>query len=496
MDERFRITRQIFNTFFYRLIGTIIASTRVFIIGKEFSTFEAGAYALVLRVVTIGLYVFGFCIHSNMMRLVPGKKEERKLTLYKTLLLLEVFTALIIIAAIILLKGDSFFCKIVGISPYINILRLGFFVVIVQIIAMGFSRFYSVVKEIEFSNFIDFFNSRIWIIFLLVLWGIGVKITLTIFFLSWVGGAFITIMLGLKKMGILRFIKTKFDFSIIGKAFLFGSPLVLASVGSNIVNSSSEFILSHYHTASATGIYFIAYRPLTMIYEFVASVGLTVFVPYIIEAHNVNDTEKKSFYFSIMTKYTFIAAIPLVLGILIGRVDLIKFICKPEFWKAESIVPFIAAMPIIYIFIYPAHYTLFLENRTVLIGVIYFAVGLLNVGLNILLIPNYTYYGAASATVFSLIVVFIIFYFLTYKSLNLRWNFIKMGKILFVTFISAIIATIVYQYFGDFSVEFVRLILLGIIILIIYFPLLYFLNVFESREIESLKQIFNKYLKK
>ena len=496
MDERFRIIRQIFNTFVYRLIGTIIASTRVFIIAKNFSTFEAGVYAQILRVITIGLYAFGFSIHNYMIRLVPGKKEEIKLTLYKTLLLLEVFIALIIIAAIVLLNGDNYFCKIVKISPYQNILRLGLFIVIVQIIAMGFMRFYSAIKEIEFSNFIDFFNSRIWIIFLLVLWGIGVRITLTIFFLSWIGGAFITIILGLKKMGVSRIIKTKFDFSITGKAFLFSSPLLLANLGSEIVNSSSEFILSHYHTASATGLYFVSYRPLTMIYEFVASVGLTVFVPYIIEAHNLNDTGKKSFYFSIMTKYTLIAAIPLVLGILIGRVDLIKFISKPEFWKAESIVPFIALMPLIYIFIYPAHYTLFLENRTVLIGIIYFTVGLFNVGLNILLIPNYEYYGAASATIISLILVFIIFYFLTYKSLHLRWNFIKIGKILFVTIISGIISTIIYRYFDDFSVEFVRLILLGVLILTIYLPLLYLLNVFESREIASLKQLANKYLKK
>ena len=496
MDERFRIIKQIFNTFFYRVIGFIVASFRIFIIGRNFFPAEAGAYEQILRIITMGLYAFGMCLHSYMVRTVPGEKEERGLSLYKTLLLLEALTAVVFIVIIILSRVDLFFCNAVKISQYKNILRLGLFIVVIQIIAMGFCRFFSAVKEIEYSNFIAFFNSGFWILLLLVLWGIGVRITLVIFFLSWIAGSIFTIAFGLKKIDLSKFLKAKIDTSIIKNAFLFGAPLILASVGYNLVSASSSFILSHYHTSSATGLYFVAYRPLTMVYDFVAAVGMTVFVPYIIEAHNINNTEKKSYYLSIMTKYTFIAALPLVMGILIGRIDLIRFICKPEYWSAASIIPFVVIMPIIYIFVYPAYYTLYLQNKTVLMGFVYLTGGLITVGLNFLLIPKFSYYGAASSTVLSLIFVFAIFYLLTYNSLNLRWNFIKVGKVLFISLVSGIISYVLYQYFVDFSFEFVRLILLGILILILYTIGLYLLSVFESREIEILKQFIRKILKR
>jgi len=496
MDERYRIIKQIFNTFFFSVIAFIIGSSRVFIIGRNFSPAETGAYDQILRIISIGIYLFGLNLYSFMYRFVPGEEEKRKIILYKTLLLLEISTAFVFIFVIFILRGDSYFCNLVKISEYQNILRLGLFIVIVQILATDFGRFFSAVKEIEFSNLISFFNSSFWIIALLILWGMGIRITLPMFFLIWVGGSSITIFLGLQKIGFLKFLKSKIDTSLIKKAYAFSVPLVLSSLGYNLVSMSSSFILSHYHTPSATGMYFIAYRPLTMIYEFVTAVGITVFIPYIVEAHNVNDTEKKNYYLSIMTKYTFIAALPIVMGILIGRADLIKFISRPEYSNAASIVPYFVIMPIIYIFLYPAHYTLYLENRTKLLGITYFMFGLINVALNILLVPKYTYYGAASATILSLLLVFIVFHLMTLKRLHLRWNFIKVWRIIFVSLISGGISYILYNSFSDFSIEFVRLILLGIIILILFISGLYLFSVFEPKETNILKGIYRKVLSK
>jgi O-antigen/teichoic acid export membrane protein len=496
MDERFRIIKQIFNTFFYRLVGFFIATFRIFIIGRNFLPTEAGAYDQILRIISMGIYFFGLNIYAYMIRIVPGEKEEKKLSLYKTLLLLETLVATLFVILIIVSKLDVFFCRIVDISPYLNILRLGLIVVIIQIVAMYFGRFFTAIKKIEYANFISFFNSGFWILLLLILWGIGMKINLLIFFLSWILGSILTIIFGLKRVGLVNFFKAKIDNSIIKTSILFGAPLVFATVGYDLVSSSSSFILSHYHTSAATGLYFVAYRPLTMIYDFVTAVGVTVFIPYIIEAHNINNIEKKSYFLSIMTKYTFIAAIPLAMGILIGRVDLIKFMCKPEYWKAESIVPFVVIMPLIYIFIYPAYYTLYLENRTVVMGIVYILGGIISVGLNFLLIPKYSYYGAASATVLSLIFVFITFYLITYKSINLKWNFIKVWKILFVSLITGLFLYFLYPYFKNFSIEVVRLIILGILILMIYISGLYFFSVFEKKEIEILKQFFRNVLKK
>ena len=161
-----------------------------------------------------------------------------------------------------------------------------------------------------------------------------------------------------------------------------------------------------------------------------------------------------------------------------------------------NIIPFIAFMPLLYIFIYPSHYTLYLKNKTILIGGIYLIGGFINVGLNFLLIPKYSYYGAAISTVFSLFLILIAFYILSWRQLNLKWDFIKALRLIFITLITWTISTVLYKYIDGFSIEFVRLVLLGIFILIIYIIGLYFFSVFESKEIEILKQYFNKILRK
>ncbi|MCK4966945.1 polysaccharide biosynthesis C-terminal domain-containing protein, partial [bacterium] len=391
---------------------------------------------------------------------------------------------------------DVFFCSVIRISEYVNILRLGFLIIVVQIIAMGFCRFYSAIKEVEFSNFIAFFNSGFWILLLLALWGIGVKITLPVFFLSWIIGSSISIILGLKKIGLGKFVKSEIDTSLVKKAFLFGTPLILSSVGYNLVSASSSFILSHYHTSGAAGVYFMAYRPLTAVYEFVTAVGMTVFVPYIIEAHNLRDMEKKNYYLSIMTKYTFITALPILTGILIGRADVIGFVTKSGYIDSAGIIPFVIIIPLLYIFIYPAHYELYLENKTLFIGIVYFAGGLLNVVLNILFIPKYSYYAAALSTVVSLLAVLIIFYIKTINILHLKWQFMKIGRIAAVSVISGIISYYLYGLFNTFSIEFVRLMSLGIVILLIYIPGLYLFSIFEERETNILKQFVRKMINK
>lgn len=77
MDEKHRIIGQIFNTFFFRIIGFTIAFFRIPLIGKNFTLDEAGAYDQILRIITIGQYFFGLNIYAYMMRIVPGQEEKK-----------------------------------------------------------------------------------------------------------------------------------------------------------------------------------------------------------------------------------------------------------------------------------------------------------------------------------------------------------------------------------------------------------------------------------
>jgi len=288
LEEKNKIAKQILNTFLYRIIAFVSLILKVLIIGKNFPKEITGTYDLIMGVVTFGIPLFGFNLFMFMIRTVPGKDKERQLVIFKTILFLEVATATIIISLIMLTRLDSYLCNILKIYRDLPVFRLGLLIVLIQIIAIGFMRFFTALKRIEFSNFLLFIHSNSWVFVLSFLWIIGVKITLTLFFLVWVGGTIISIFIAIQRTGIRVLKNTDFDFSMTAESFKFAVPLIAVQLGIQIVDISSKYILSGYYTAAAVGIYFFAYRPLRMIYDFITAIGISVINPYVIEAHNLN----------------------------------------------------------------------------------------------------------------------------------------------------------------------------------------------------------------
>ena len=493
MEERKRIVKQIFNTFVFKIISFFVSIIRFLVIGRNFVASDSGAYSQILRIVNLGLYFFNLNLSEFMIRTVPGTPRERGLSIFKTVLCLEMLTAVSIISVIMLARLDAVLFNWANISDYLPVMRLCFLVIVIQMISMDFGRYFSAIKEIEYSNYISFFNSSFWLLLLLVLWGLHIKISLIIFFSMWIVGAIITISLGVKRIGIASLLKAHFDTSLIKQVYLFGSPLILYIIGSNLVDISSDFIISSYHGANITSVYFFSRTPLSMVYDFSAAIVISVFVPYILEANNQGNMEKKYYYYSIMMKYTLLTAIPLILGVVIGRFPLIDFFVRDKSnLMAGRVIPILAFSPIISIINYPAFYELYAAKKTFRMGIVYLLCSFLNVGLNLLLVPRFSYYGAAVSAVVSQLTILIVFYSITKDTLHLRWKFINLEKIMLAAFISGALAYFVFHTIFTSAPNIVRLLILGIIILGLYGGGLYFLKAFEPKEIS----LFQEYVRK
>ncbi len=83
MDEKHRIIKQIFNTFFFRIIALGLAPVRFLVILKNLNPAETGAYSLIQGIVDVGLYVCGLSLYNYLNRFVPGAPEEKRNTILK-----------------------------------------------------------------------------------------------------------------------------------------------------------------------------------------------------------------------------------------------------------------------------------------------------------------------------------------------------------------------------------------------------------------------------
>jgi len=126
-----------------------------------------------------------------------------------------------------------------------------------------------------------------------------------------------------------------------------------------------------------------------------------------------------------------------------------------------------------------------LLNKTKYLAVIYVCVGILNIVLNIILIPRFYLIGAAIATVITYLVLFILL-FIEGKAI-IKWNndFIKIHKIIFCALIMGIIISFLHP------TEIISKLLTIAFGAVIYFILLFVFKTFVNDEIKLIKSILD-----
>ncbi len=490
MSDKIKIVGQILHTFVFRITSLILGFLRIFIFGKNFIPAQYGAYSLITASVSIGQYLLGLELYNYILRNVPGKEKKERLVIFKSIVSFEFVFPVLIVLLVILLNIDGFLCQKLNIPEYKYSFRFGLFIIVLMIIQMEFIRYFIAVKRIKFSNIIDISGTLTWILLLVVLWIIGVKITVPVALICWAIGISVTIFIGLFNIGVIDLIKSKINPNHLTRAFEFGIPLILVTIGYYIIEFSDRYILSYYKTTRDVGLYAYSYNIIKLIYTVFGSVVIRVFVPYLVEAHNKNNIADEKFYINGMLKYPLLVVLPIIIGILIVKQSLILTIAKPEYLLSAGIFPYLILIPIITIATYPAHYTNYLANRTKTIGINYVIGAAVNIGLNFLLIPKYSYYGAAVATVISLLLIMALMYWTARD--KLLWNFssLKVEKIL----VLGILVYFIARYLNSltifhFQVRLWNIVIICSLILLLYVIGLFFLGIITEKEKRFIKKL-------
>ncbi|AJR04766.1 lipopolysaccharide biosynthesis protein [Siansivirga zeaxanthinifaciens] len=225
-------------------------------------------------------------------------------------------------------------------------------------------------------------------------------------------------------------------------SFYFGVPLIPHLISNLVLRQFDRILIGTYISISATGIYSLASN-------------LSFVLPVLIGAVNKSwvpvfqDYLRTKSYMLIEKRVKLLSFVFLIVCILlILHADLIFRIVAPvEYFEGYKIFQLLI-MGSYFLFAYNcyvnyAYYT----RKTYSIALITIVVGLVSLGLNLLLIPNYLMIGAAYSFIIGSFILFLINYlnvrfFLKIKCISL-WIFIKDAIILFIILINCII-------FGDF----------------------------------------------
>lgn len=180
--------------------------------------------------------------------------------------------------------------------------------------------------------------------------------------------------------------------------FFFGLPLIFHALSGNILSYADRFFVEGFLNKSQLGIYTFAYSLGSSIFFFYGSVA-TYFEPLVYKF-----SAERERYQTILKFYlTFVLTCAFLFCILIltGTKFLAFHFISQDYMSGFNVLPIVLGAHLLIPFYHLGNYELTVLNKTAFIATSTVCSALLNVGLNIILIPKWGIWGAAMGTFFS-----------------------------------------------------------------------------------------------
>ncbi len=329
--------------------------------------------------------------------------------------------------------------------------------------------------KMQFSALSEFLSRIISIIALIVIvrnQGNFYWITSTIA----IWGLFIFIFKSFFAQKFLRF-GLEYDRKLCNRIIRMSWPLGIVFVVNNLYFKIDTLLLFAIKGPSAAGIYTVAYKVLDVI-AFIGSYFSSALKPAISQNIYHNKNKVADFVQKAISVLILIAAPIVVLSIAFNR-DIIVFLSNADFLDSAKILIFLAlTLPFIYLDVLLVEIFIASDSRKTFLRISLFIL-CFNLLANLILIPHFSYYGAAATTLTSEILLLQIYLYYAKKIVPIKINWSILNKI----FLAAIITFATANILKMSNIYFLILIVLC---LCLYILLLLLFNIFDLKEIKNL----------
>ncbi|HZR22183.1 MAG TPA: oligosaccharide flippase family protein [Vicinamibacterales bacterium] len=396
------VVKQALHTIGVRSITMACRLALVVMITRTLSTADYGAYSIVSTIGAFGALLCGLNLSTFVYRAVPGKPSIEQLRIFKTAFLFEVSLTLIV-ATLFLSSGQlTPLLRYLNATAYRNVFVLGLVLVVFLVANSECTTFFQAQARLERSNWVDFLGQAAWIVPLLALRFGGLPVSLRMLLWAQLLGGVAVAIYAAAHIDLASWWRLKPDWSMLRTGLAFSVPLIVPTMGVNSVRLADRLILSHYASVAEVGIYSLAAVFINTLYSFTAGIISATFGPRIFAAHNRGDERQRDRLQTYMLKIAVVGfAVPYLILCVTAK-QLFPLVARPDYIRAAGVLPIVGLSSIILIIGYPANYMLTLQNRVVLLATLDVVGMVIGIGANFLLIPRFSYYGAALSGVIAL----------------------------------------------------------------------------------------------
>jgi len=466
-----------YNTFISsgaRIIGVALSLIGIGFITRYLGQEGFGSYSLILVFVSVFDVLADFGLYSLMTREIskPGADEKK---VASNIFTIRIFTLLIFLA--IAIVSVWFFPYPLKIKTGVAIMSLSCFFLSACQVLMGIFQKYLRTDKPSIAEILGRIFQLLLII-LVVYFDLGFLFVLIASLFSSVV-IFLLSFIFSRKYIIVSF---AFDFSYWKKIIREAIPIAISVILTLVYFKIDSIFLSlsfinrfSPSPLSDVGIYGIAYRVLEGLIFFPAMfVGL---IMPLLSGSAVSDKEQFKKIFQKTLNVLIIFIVPLVVGVLILAMPIVKLIGGNNFIESAPVLRILSfAVGLIFLGSLFGNSIIAL-NRQKIGAWIYFGGMIFNIVTNLIFIPKYRYLGAAGTTVATEFLVTFLMIVLIYKTIHYFPSF----RIVFKALIGGIAMGVFIWFFKEWNLF--LLVGLGIAI---YFGVLYFIKGIRKEEIALL----------
>ncbi|OGU57775.1 MAG: hypothetical protein A2X64_05800 [Ignavibacteria bacterium GWF2_33_9] len=289
---------------------------------------------------------------------------------------------------------------------------------------------------------------------------------------------------------IFKHLISKIDFSLLKQMLYFGIPTLPASFSAIILQVADRQLMPFLTTADNLAIYGINYRLGIPMMIFV-SMFEYAWKPFYL--NHFKDADAKVLFSKVLTYFTFASMILILVWTFsldyIIRLPFIggKFI-NPEYWIGLRIVPIV-----LWGYFFNGVFTnlnagFLIQKKTKYLPLIVGIAAVSNVVINLLVIPKYTYFGAAWATFAAYLIEAVVIYYFAMKIYPIKYEWGKVFKIIIPATIILLFERAIYSY----EINLTWLLFERMALMVIFAVSMYYLGIIKSIDLSFIRRLIKR----
>jgi len=225
----------------------------------------------------------------------------------------------------------------------------------------------------------------------------------------------------------LKKVSIAWSWKLVRPALLFALPLVPHGLAGWVLDLSDRVLLERYVAASDVGLYSLGYQFGAIMYTVGAAIN-TAWVPFIFRLVEDTTRDARADIARLATVYTFVLT-GCAVSLALLAPDVIRYFTAPAFHAAEGITPWIVGGYLAACLYFIPSTFLFVFSRTAYIPLVTIAAGIINVALNIWLLPRFGVIAAAWTTLTSYVALVIITWIIGQRVYRVAYEYGRLARI-------------------------------------------------------------------